>query len=116
MRKEHGLTMARYDVLATLMNAGGSMRLSDLANSTVLSPSGLSKLLDRMEDSGLVSRNPDPIDARSVFAIITPHGRALGKRAQSGHHEFVQRVFGDLLDDRDLADLDRIMHRIGGRK
>jgi len=115
MRKEHGLTMARYDVLATLMNAGGRMRLSDLAASTVLSPSGLSKLLDRMERSRLVCRDPDPIDARSAFAIITPRGRGMAKRARAGHHEFLQNMFGDTLDDRDLADLARIMGRIGNR-
>lgn len=113
MRKEYGLTMARYDVLATLTNRGGRLGLSDLAASTVLSPSGLSKLLDRMENAGLVRRGPDPTDARSAFAIITPQGRALVKRARTGHHEFVQNIFGDMLDDRDLADLDRIMGRIG---
>src|SRR5262245_66566430 len=53
MRRDHGLTMARYDVLAQLNVAGGKLRLSDLASSIVLSPSGLSKLLDRMEDSGI---------------------------------------------------------------
>ena len=115
MRKEYGLTMARYDVLATLMSAGGRMGLSDLAASTVLSPSGISKLLDRMEHSGLVRREPDPTDARSTFASITPRGLALVKRARVGHHDFLQRMFGDKLDDSDLADLARIMGRISGR-
>jgi DNA-binding MarR family transcriptional regulator len=115
MRKEYGLTMARYDVLATLAGAGGRMGLGDLAASTVLSPSGISKLLDRMEQSGLVRREPDPIDARSAIAAITPRGQALVKRARAGHHEFLQHVFGDKLDDRDLSDLARIMGKIGGR-
>jgi DNA-binding MarR family transcriptional regulator len=114
MRKDHGLTMARYDVLATLMNAGGHMGLSDLAASTVLTPSGISKLLDRMEHSGLVRREPDPVDARSAFAAITPRGRSLAKQARDAHHEFLKHIFGDKLDDRDLADLTRIMSRIGG--
>jgi DNA-binding MarR family transcriptional regulator len=115
MRKDHGLTMARYDVLAQLVNAGGRLGLSDLASSIVLSPSGLSKLLDRMERSGLVRREPDPDDARSAFATITPRGRSIVGRARDGHHAFLQRAFGDALDDRDLADLTRVMNRMDSR-
>lgn len=112
-RRDHGLSIARYDVLAHVEMAGGQLRLSELASSIVLSPSGLSKLVDRMEASGLVRRSPDPGDARSTFAEITPRGRALVKRARRSHHELLQRTFGDALDDRDLADLTRIMGRIG---
>jgi DNA-binding MarR family transcriptional regulator len=112
MRKDHGLTMARYDVLATLVNAGGRLGLSDLASSIMLSQSGLSKLVDRMERSGLVRRDPDPRDGRSAFATITPRGRALAEEARGGHHELLQQAFGDTLDDGDLDDLARIMDRI----
>jgi DNA-binding MarR family transcriptional regulator len=112
MRTDYGLTMARYDVLAQLVNAGGRLGLSDLASSIMLSQSGLSKLLDRMEGSGLVRRDPDPRDARSAFATITPLGRSLVRRARQGHHDFLQRAFGDALDDRDLADLTRVMSLI----
>lgn len=112
MRNDHGLTMARYDVLAQLVNAGGRLGLSDLASSIMLTQSGLSKLLDRMELSGLVHRDPDPRDARSAFATITPRGRSLARQARQGHHDFLQGVFGDALDDRDLTDLSRVMGRI----
>jgi DNA-binding MarR family transcriptional regulator len=112
MRSDHGLTMARYDVLAHLDMAGGRLGLSELAASLMLSPSGLSKLLDRMETSGLVRRDPDPHDARAAFAAITPHGRSLARNARQGHHAFLQRTFGDALDAHDLADLTRIMNRL----
>jgi len=112
MRKDHGLTMARYDVLATLVNAGGRLRLSDLASSILLSQSGVSKLLDRMERSGLVQREPDPSDGRSAFATITARGRSMEEGARQGHHDLLRRVFGDTLDDRDLDDLARVMARI----
>jgi DNA-binding MarR family transcriptional regulator len=112
-RRYHGLSIARYDVLAHVELAGGQLRLSELASSIVLSPSGLSKLVDRMEASGLIRRSPDPNDARSTFAVITPHGRSLVKTARRSHHELLQRTFGDALDDRDVADLTRIMGRIG---
>ena len=115
MRQDSGLTMARYDVLMQLDMAGGRLGLSELASTVVLSASGLSKLLDRMEVSGLIRREPDPRDARSTFARITPRGRSLVRRARRSHHAWLQETFGDALDDRDLADLTRIMGRIDTR-
>ncbi len=112
MRRDHGLTIARYDVLAQLDSAGGRLGLGELASSIVLSPSGLSKLLDRMQASELIRREPDPNDARSTFAAITPRGRALIKKARRSHHELLQQRFGAALDDGDVADLTRIMGRI----
>ena len=112
MRREHGLTMARYDVLVQLDMAGGRLGLSELASAIALSPSGLSKLLDRMDASGLVRRDPDPDDARAAFATITPRGRALARSARASHHALLRGTFGSALNDRDIADLTRIMKRI----
>ena len=113
MRAEYGLTMARYDVLAHLQLAGGRLGLSELAAAIALSPSGLSKLLDRMQASGLIEREPDPGDARAVFATITPGGRDLVRRAREGHHTLLRQAFGSALNPRDVADLARIMRKLG---
>jgi DNA-binding MarR family transcriptional regulator len=115
VRRDHGLTMARYDVLTHLDMAGGRLGLTELASQIVLSPSGLSKLLDRMEDSGLIRREPDPSDARSTFATITAKGRAVVEQARQSHHAWLGKAFGDALSDRDVADLTRIMRRIAER-
>ena len=115
MRQDSGLTVPRYDVLMQLDMAGGRLGLSELASTIVLSASGLSKLLDRMEASGLIRREPDPRDARSTFARITPGGKSLVKKARDSHHAWLQQAFGDALDDRDVADLSRIMGRINAR-
>ncbi len=115
MRQDSGLTMPRYDVLMQLDLAGGRLGLTELASSIVLSPSGLSKLLDRMEASELIRREPDPSDARSTFARITPRGRSMVRKARDRHHEWLQQVVGDALDDRDVVDLTRIMQRIAER-
>jgi DNA-binding MarR family transcriptional regulator len=112
MRQDSTLTMARYDVLAHLDMAGGRLRLTELAAAILLSQSGLSKLLDRMEAADLVRRDPDPRDARAAFAAITPRGQALVKKARDSHHEFLRHTFAAALDDADLADLARIMDRI----
>src|ERR1022692_4830085 len=112
MRRDHGLTMARYDVLAQLVTAGGRLGLTELASAIMLSPSGLSKLLDRMEKSGLVRREADHRDARAAFAVITSQGRSLASAARHSHHDLVRRMFGEALDDRDLTELTRIMNRL----
>jgi DNA-binding MarR family transcriptional regulator len=112
IRQISGLTVARYDVLMHLDLAGGRLGLNALANGVVLSPSGLSKLLDRMQASGLIERQPDPDDARATFANITAPGRALVRKTRQRHHPFLQHIFGDVLNDRDLADLTRIMNKI----
>jgi DNA-binding MarR family transcriptional regulator len=115
MRHDSGLTLPRYDVLMQLDGAGGRLRLTELASNVVLSPSGLSKLLDRMEASELLRREPDPSDARSTLARITPRGRSLVRKARHTHHAWLQEAFGDALDDRDIADLTRIMTRLDAR-
>jgi DNA-binding MarR family transcriptional regulator len=112
MRREHGITMARYDVLAQLDMARGRLGLSELASAIALSPSGLSKLLDRMDTSALIRRDPDPDDGRACFATITPRGRALVRRARASHHELLRETFGRSLTDRDLADLSRVVGRL----
>jgi MarR family transcriptional regulator, 2-MHQ and catechol-resistance regulon repressor len=114
MRRDHGLTMARYDVLAHLDMASGRLGLSDLATAIALSPSGLSKLLDRMQAAGLVRRDPDPRDARATFAAITPRGKALVTKARHDHHLFLRGIFGSVLDDNELTDLVHIMAKISG--
>jgi DNA-binding MarR family transcriptional regulator len=112
MRREHGMTMSRYDVLAQLDLGAGRLRLSELATRIWLSPSGLSKLLDRMEASGLIVREPDPTDARAWFAVLTPTGRSLVRRARTSHHARLASTFGSELSDRDLAGLLRSMRRL----
>jgi DNA-binding MarR family transcriptional regulator len=112
MQRDHGLTMARYDVLAQLDGAGGRLGLGQLASAIALSPSGLSKLLDRMGAPGLILREADPDDARAAFAIITPRGRVLVRSARRGHHALLRRTFGHVLNDRDVADLARIMRKL----
>lgn len=99
-------------MLAHLDMAGGRLGLGELASAIALSPSGLSKLLDRMEVSGLIRRDPDPDDARAAFATITPCGATLVASARKSHHELLRRTFGKALDDRDVADLIRIMGKI----
>ena len=59
-----------------------------------------------------MSGNPTPMMPGSTYAAITRHGRAVVRKIRQRHHAFLQHIFGDVLDDRDLADLARIMTRL----
>lgn len=72
----HGLEQGLFDVLATLRRSGEPyrMRPADLAASVMLTSSGITKRLDRLEASGLVVRHPDPQDRRGLLIELTPAG------------------------------------------
>jgi DNA-binding MarR family transcriptional regulator len=66
--------LAWYDVLTELAKAGGRLRIHELADAVVLSRSGLSRLLDRVEAAGLLRRERTEEDRRGAYAVITPAG------------------------------------------
>jgi DNA-binding MarR family transcriptional regulator len=72
----HDLPLASFDVLQQLAQAPHQrLRMNDLAVGVLLSRSGLTRLVDRLEREGLVTRNACPSDARGLFAVLTPVGR-----------------------------------------
>src|SRR5437867_4159514 len=86
LEAEHGLSLAWYEVLLRLRRAPqGHLRMSDLAGSVFLTPSGLTRLVDRLEEAGLVQRVSCPTDRRVSWAAITDEGRARLRRASVTH-------------------------------
>ncbi len=101
LRTEHDLSVLDYDVLATLAEAPDrrSLRMSELAERVVLSPSRMTRRVEALEAAGHVERRPDPDDGRAVRAHITPAGRALLRRVARAHHETVRGMYlGHLTD------------------
>jgi DNA-binding MarR family transcriptional regulator len=93
------VSLAWHDVLAQLAQAGGRMRMQELARSVLLSKSGLTRLVDRMEAAGLVRRQPAPEDARGTVAVITPSGRAALRRSAPVYARAVREHFASALTD-----------------
>jgi DNA-binding MarR family transcriptional regulator len=92
--REHGLPLSSYEVLLFLADSSkGQMRMSDLADGVLLSRSGLTRLVDRMERDGLLSRERCEDDARGWFAAITPKGLEVFTRARQTHLEGVRKRF-----------------------
>jgi DNA-binding MarR family transcriptional regulator len=85
--REHGLEPGWHDVLATLRRTGPSHRLrpSDITGSLMLTSSGTTKRLDRLERAGLIARAPDPDDRRGVIITLTKAGRELIDRVTEAH-------------------------------
>ena len=82
----HGLPLAWYDVLARLVEADGHrLRMSELADRVMLSPSGLTRLVGRMIEAGLVSREPSENDARGFYAVLTDEGYERLRSATGTH-------------------------------
>ena len=100
---EHGLSLSAYEVLLFLAEApGGLMRMSELADSVLLSRSGLTRLVDRLEREGLVRREACPSDLRGQNAIVTDRGREVFAAARRTHlagvrERYLRRFSGDEL-------------------
>jgi len=101
-----GMPLTWFDVLLQLdATPGGRLRMQDLASAVVLSKSGLTRLVDRLTDAGLVVRTSCPSDRRGTFAEITAEGRAALRRARPVHLQGVADHFAAHLDLGQLATL-----------
>ena len=104
-----GLEPGWYDVLATLRRAGPPYRLrpTDFAAALMLTSSGTTKRLDRLEAAGYVTREPDPGDRRGVLIALTPQGRRLVDTAAVKHLDNERRILSGLsaAEQRQLAGL-----------
>lgn len=109
----HGLPLSAYEVLLFLADsAEGHMRMSDLADSVLLSRSGLTRLVDRLERDGLVERRSCPGDARGMNAVITDAGRKRFAQARKTHLDGVRRRYLDHLSDEEKQLLAGIWERM----
>ncbi|MBI5090461.1 MAG: MarR family transcriptional regulator [Actinobacteria bacterium] len=96
--QDFGLTIGDYEVLVRLSEAPErSMRMCDLASQLRLSPSGLTRRLDGLVQTGVVARRPSADDRRVMLAVLTDDGYALLERAAPHHVDSVRRHFIDLL-------------------
>jgi DNA-binding MarR family transcriptional regulator len=106
LQQRHKLTLTDYQILVALSeSAGRRMRMTELAEHTLLSKSRLSHQINRMEQSGLVERQGCPTDRRGSFAVLTEHGFAVLREAAVTHVEDVRAHFVDLVTPEQLAAL-----------
>jgi DNA-binding MarR family transcriptional regulator len=100
LTRAHGLPLSSYEVLLQLSTQPDRrMRLSQLADAVLLSRSGLSRLVQRLVDQGLVERAECSSDARGAFAVLTEEGQRRLDGARETHRAGVRERFLDVLSD-----------------
>ncbi len=113
---EHGISVKEFDVLITLFNApDGRLRMSELAERVILTPSGVTHLVTRLERDGLLSRTVADDDRRSFFAALTTAGHRRLRASRPTHNAVIRECLTSRLSATQLAALGSLMDRVIGR-
>jgi len=113
LRRSHGLPLSSYDVLVNLESAPDrQMRMSELADAVLLSRSGLTRLVERLEAKGLLERRECTEDARGAYAVLTDRGRDRLAEARTTHLSGVRRLFLERFDEQELESLGGLWQRV----
>jgi DNA-binding MarR family transcriptional regulator len=107
-----GLSFRWYDVMVQLDEAGGGVPMTEIANRILASKSGLTRVIDKMEDAGLVRRERPPGDRRVVLVHMTPEGEAALRASRLVHRDGIRRHFTEQLDADDLARLQAMLEKV----
>jgi DNA-binding MarR family transcriptional regulator len=115
LRVEHGLSFGAYDVLLRLARApNASLAMSELAEKVMLSPSGLTRMVDRLVRAGLVERHRFQEDARVTLARLTDEGRRLLRRAARTHLRGIREHFTARLTEAQLRNAASALEVVAG--
>lgn len=111
---DHGLTINDYEVLLRLARASDRrMRRVDLAEQVLLTASGITRLLDGLEQSGLVERGACASDRRVVYAVLTEAGLQKLRDASTSHVAQVDELFAASFGDEELVAVGDLLSRLG---
>ena len=110
---EHDLPLTSYEVLINLQAAPDQRRrMAELADGVLLSRSGMTRLVDRLERDGLLERDACASDGRGTFAVLTPKGEELLSRARRSHLDGVRERFLQHFSEDELEQLARLWNRV----
>jgi DNA-binding MarR family transcriptional regulator len=112
LEQNTGLTLGDFDVLGRLAEAGGAVRMTELADRTLSSRSGMTRRIDRMAEEGLVRRANADGDARAVVVALTDAGVNRLTETAPIHLRGVSELFVERLDDQELAALESALDKV----
>lgn len=113
LRVEHGLSLQEYGALLSLVEAPDHrIRMSRLAEALLLSKSGVTRLVDRLVEDGLVTRSSCSSDARGAEATLTDAGIERLRSASPTHLRGISAYFLEAIPDDDIAAVHRAMQRV----
>jgi DNA-binding MarR family transcriptional regulator len=115
LRAEHQLSLAEYDVMLRLARAPQrTLRMSELAERVMMSPSGLTRVVDRLVDAGLVRRERFEGDARVMLASLTDQGRQVLRPAARAHLRGIREHFTGQLSQTQLRNVASALEVVTG--
>lgn len=114
LAEERDLPLTWYDVLLQLNAAGGRLRMSELADSLLISRSATTRFVDRLEARGLLTREPCHDDRRGTYVVLTTTGKTTLREAAPVHLRGIDQHFGRLLTDDDARVLAKTMGKLIG--
>jgi DNA-binding MarR family transcriptional regulator len=113
LQAEHGLSLNDYEALRLLVEAEGRrLRRVDLARSLALTPSGVTRLLEGLEEAGLVERATCPYDLRVTYAQLTELGAERLRELSCGQDGSVRALFEERLSRAEIEELARLLERL----
>lgn len=115
LRQQHDVTFGEYDVLVRLARAPDrSLRMRELAARVMITPSGVTRVVDGLEERGLVTRRRDEADARAVHAQLTATGLELVRLAARTHLRGIREHFTGRLTTAQLREVASALEVITG--
>ncbi len=113
MQEQHGLPLSWWDVLQQLADGpGGRLRMGELADSVLLTRSGITRLVDRMIEAGLVIRETCPGDRRGYYAAITQKGRETIENVGPDHSTNAWEVFLGHIAEEEAEMMGNVFNRV----
>jgi DNA-binding MarR family transcriptional regulator len=105
LKRDAGLPLPWYDAMVQLEEAPDGLRMNELADRILYSKSSLTRVIDRMEEAGLVRRVRPENDRRSIFVFLTDQGRETMEHARRHHRHGIEQHFARHLADSDVKAL-----------
>jgi DNA-binding MarR family transcriptional regulator len=112
LERDVGIPLRWYDCLVHLEETPDGLRMNELAERILYSKSGFTRVVDRMEETGLVRRMRPDNDRRSIFVVLTEQGRAMIAKARRHHRHAIAQHFTSHLTDADVKALTRALDKL----
>ena len=112
LEHQAGLPLRWYDVLVQLEDSPQGIPMSELAGRILHSKSGFTRLVDRMEEAGLVRRVRPEHDRRSILIMLTEQGAQTMHHARRYHRDGIERHFSQHLTDSEIKTLTRALEKV----
>jgi DNA-binding MarR family transcriptional regulator len=107
-----GIPQRWYDVLVHLEETPAGVRMNELAEQILYSKSGFTRVVDRMEEAGLVQRVRPSADRRSILVVLTDKGADTMREARLHHRDGIERHFSQHLTDADVEALTGALEKV----